>query len=45
MRNYAKRQLPWFRREPQLVWLRMTGQEYIALIRTAARQKIPFSSL
>ena len=26
-RNYAKRQLTWFRRNPQLCWLRMTGQE------------------
>ena len=44
-RNYAKRQLTWFRRNPQLCWLRMTGQEDFAQILAAARQNIPFSAL
>ena len=44
-RNYAKRQLTWFRRNPQLCWLRMTGQEDFAQILVAARQNIPFSAL
>ena len=44
-RQYAKRQLTWFRRNPQLCWLRMTGQEDFAQILAAARQNIPFSAL
>ena len=44
-RNYAKRQLTWVRRNPQLCWLRMTGQEDFAQILAAARQNIPFSAL
>ena len=44
-RNYAKRQLTWFRHNPQLCWLRMTGQEDFAQILAAARQNIPFSAL
>ena len=44
-RNYAKRQLTWFRRNPQLCWLRMTGREDFAQILAAARQNIPFSAL
>ena len=34
-----------FRRNPQLCWLRMTGQEDFAQILAAARQNIPFSAL
>ena len=44
-RNYAKRQLTWFRRNPQLHWLRLTGEEDFAQILAAARQNIPFSAL
>ena len=44
-RNYAKRQLTWFRRNPQLCWLRLTGEEDFAQILDAARQNIPFSAL
>lgn len=41
-RNYAKRQLTWFRRNAQLHWLRLTGEEDFAAIFAAARQNIPF---
>ena len=44
-RNYAKRQLTWFRRNPEIRWLRLTGQEDFAQILAAARQNIPFSAL
>ena len=43
-RNYAKRQLTWFRRNPQLCWLRLTGEEDFSKILDAARQNIPFSA-
>ena len=43
-RNYAKRQLTWFRRNPQLCWLRLTGEEDFSKILAAARQNIPFSA-
>ena len=41
-RNYAKRQLTWLRRNAQLQWLRLTGEEDFDTIFAAARQKIPF---
>ena len=43
-RNYAKRQLTWFRRNPEIRWLRLTGQEYFSAVLAAARQNIPFSA-
>lgn len=43
-RNYAKRQLTWFRRNPDIHWLRLTGEENFAAIFAAARQLIPFSA-
>ena len=44
-RNYAKRQLTWFRRNPDVHWLRMTGTEDFSEVLSAARQNIPFSAL
>ena len=44
-RNYAKRQLTWFRRNPDMHWLRMTGAEDFSDVLSAARQNIPFSAL
>ena len=41
-RNYAKRQLTWFRRNPDIHWLRLSGDEDFASILAAARQNIPF---
>jgi tRNA dimethylallyltransferase len=32
-RNYAKRQLTWFRREPEVVWFEQFGDSPIALER------------
>ena len=43
-RNYAKRQLTWFRRNPEIRWLRLTGQEDFSAVLAAARQNIPFSA-
>ena len=43
-RNYAKRQLTWFRRNPEIRWLRLTGQEDFSAVIAAARQNIPFSA-
>ena len=43
-RNYAKRQLTWFRRNERLRWLRMTGEEDFSSVVRAARQVIPFSA-
>ena len=43
-RNYAKRQLTWFRRNPEIRWLRLTGQEVFSAVLAAARQNIPFSA-
>ena len=43
-RNYAKRQLTWFRRNPDVHWLRMTGTEDFSEVLSAARQNIPFSA-
>lgn len=43
-RNYAKRQLTWFRRNPEIHWLRLTGQEDFSAVLAAARQNIPFSA-
>jgi tRNA dimethylallyltransferase len=37
-RNYAKRQLTWFRREPELVWLKGFGDD--AAIREAAVERV-----
>ena len=44
-RNYAKRQLTWFRRNPDVRWLRMTGTEDFSQVLSAARQNTPFSAL
>ena len=44
-RNYAKRQLTWFRRNPDIHWLRLTGTEDFSEVLSAARQNIPFSAL
>ena len=44
-RQYAKRQLTWFRRNPDVHWLRMTGTEDFSEVLSAARQNIPFSAL
>ena len=41
-RNYAKRQLTWFRRNPDIRWLRLSGQESFDEILASARQEIPF---
>ncbi len=41
-RNYAKRQLTWFRRNPDIRWLRLSGQESFDEILALARQEIPF---
>ena len=43
-RNYAKRQLTWFRRNPDIHWLRLTGTEDFSEVLSAARQNIPFSA-
>ena len=43
-RNYAKRQLTWFRRDPDIHWLRLTGAEDFSEVLSAARQNIPFSA-
>ena len=43
-RNYAKRQLTWFRRNPDMHWLRLTGTEDFSEVLSAARQNIPFSA-
>ena len=43
-RNYAKRQLTWFRRNPDIHWLRLTGAEDFSEVLSAARQNIPFSA-
>ena len=43
-RNYAKRQLTWFRRNPEIRWLRLTGQVDFSAVLAAARQNIPFSA-
>ena len=43
-RNYAKRQLTWFRRNPDIRWLRLTGAEDFSEVLSAARQNIPFSA-
>ena len=43
-RNYAKRQLTWFRRNADMHWLRMTGAEDFSDVLSAARQNIPFSA-
>ena len=43
-RNYAQRQLTWFRRNPEIRWLRLTGQEDFSAVIAAARQNIPFSA-
>ena len=43
-RNYAKRQLTWFRRNPEIRWLHLTGQEDFSAVLAAARQNIPFSA-
>ena len=40
-RNYAKRQLTWFRRNPAIHWLRMHGEEPFDAIFTSVRQNIP----
>ena len=44
-RNYAKRQLTWFRRNPDIRWLRLTGAEDFSEVLSAARQNVPFSAL
>ena len=44
-RNYAKRQLTWFRRNPDIRWLHLTGTEDFSEVFSAARQNIPFSAL
>ena len=44
-RNYAKRQLTWFRHNPDIHWLRLTGTEDFSEVLSAARQNIPFSAL
>ena len=41
-RNYAKRQLTWFRRNPEIRWLTLTGDEDSASVFAAARHNIPF---
>ena len=43
-RRYAKRQLTWFRRNPDIHWLRLTGTEDFSEVLSAARQNIPFSA-
>ena len=43
-RQYAKRQLTWFRRNPDIHWLRLTGTEDFSEVLSAARQNIPFSA-
>ena len=43
-RNYAKRQLTWFRRNPDMHWLRLMGTEDFSEVLSAARQNIPFSA-
>lgn len=43
-RNYAKRQLTWFRRNDRIGWLRVTGKEDFSDVVRAARQIIPFSA-
>ena len=43
-RRYAKRQLTWFRRNPDMHWLRLTGTEDFSEVLSAARQNIPFSA-
>lgn len=40
-RNYAKRQLTWFRRNPAIHWLRMHGEEPFDAIFASVRQNIP----
>ena len=44
-RNYAKRQLTWFRRNPDIRWLRLTGADDFSEVLSAARQNVPFSAL
>ena len=43
-RHFAKRQLTWFRRNPDIHWLRLTGTEDFSEVLSAARQNIPFSA-
>nr|WP_279060381.1 hypothetical protein [Gemmiger formicilis] len=43
-RNYAKRQLTWFRRNPDMHWLRLTGTEDFSEVLSAARPNLPFSA-
>lgn len=41
-RNFAKRQLTWFRRNPQIHWIRQTPEEDFSEVFRQARQVIPF---
>ena len=41
-RNYAKRQLTWFRRNPAMHWIFQPAQPDADAVFAAARQEIPF---
>jgi len=43
-RNYAKRQMTWFRREPEVCWLRGFGDEAEIQLAAIARVETSFAT-